>query len=214
MTIKTIVVDDHKLVRRGLCALLKDRPDIEVVGEADNGRDAIVMVEKLAPRLVIMDPSMPGLNGADATGQIKHEFPKVKVIALSMHSDRRFVSKMLSAGASAYLLKSCDEDELFRAIDLVMDGKTYLSPDVTGMVVEEMVNPSQTNTKVLAILSGREREILQLVAEGKSAKEIGTRLNVSARTIDSHRSHIMAKLELYTVADLTKYAVKVGLTPL
>lgn len=214
MAIKTVLVDDHRLFRRGLCLLLKKNEGIEVIGEAGDGREAIALAKRLLPALIIMDPSMPGLNGMDATAAIKHEFPDTKVIGLSMHSDRRFISSMLSAGASGYLLKTCDEEELCHAISLVMSGKTYLSPEVTGTIVEELINPSQKAEAQGNTLSGREREILQMLSEGKSAKEIGIDLGVSARTIDSHRQHIMSKLGLYTLPELTKYAVKAGITSL
>lgn len=215
MAVKAVLADDHRLFRRGLRALLQGHEEIEIVAEAENGRQAVDAVRELLPRLVIMDPCMPGLNGADATARIRAEFPDVKVIALSMHADKRFVSGMLEAGASAYLLKTCDEEELLRAISLVLEQKTYLSPEIAGSVVDQLINPSNSDDDPAGgKLSGREREILQLMAEGASAKEIGSRLNVSSRTIDSHRQHIMAKLGLFTVADLTKYAVRNGLTPL
>lgn len=214
MSVKLLLADDHKVVRRGLRALLKDQADLEVVGEADNGRLAVQGARELSPDVVIMDAAMPDLNGAGATRQITAACPGVKVIALSMHSDKRYVSAMLRAGASAYLLKTCDVEELLHAITAVTAGRTYLSADVAGTVVEGYVNQASTDSSRSAALSDREREVLQLLAEGKTAKQIALRLHVSSRTIDSHRQRIMEKLGLHTLAELTKYAVRTGLTSL
>ena len=214
MVTRLLLADDHKVVRRGLRALLKDQGNMEVVGEADDGRLAVQMTGELSPDAVIMDAAMPGLNGDTATRQIRKEYPTVRVIALSMHSDRRYVLRMLRAGASAYLLKTCDVDELLHAISIAAGGGTYLSPEVTETVVEECMNGAHAEPSDAAGLSDRETEVLQLLAEGMSAKEIGNLLHVSSRTIDSHRQRIMEKLDIHTLAELTKYAVRAGLTSL
>jgi len=164
------------------------------------------------PDLVVMDAAMPRLNGAGATRQIRSYCPNTSVIALSMHSDRRYVAGMLKAGASAYLLKTCDLEELLHAIDIAVQGGTYLSPDVTGTVVEAYVGGEGCTPGQPSDLSDRETEVLQLLAEGQNAKQIGSLLHVSSRTVDSHRQRIMEKLGIHTLAELTKYAIREGLT--
>jgi len=213
MSIRTLLVDDHQMMRDGLRAILDKEPDVEVVGVADNGRTAFEKVQELFPAVVVMDIGMPGLNGIEATRKIKLACPTVKVIALSTYSDKRYVVEMLDAGASGYVLKIAASDDLLQAIRAVSDGKHYLSPDITGIVLDRytrhlfpVVHSAQT------VLSPREREVLQLLAEGKSSKQVAARLHMSIKTADTHRRNIMAKLDLHTVAELTKYAVREGLT--
>jgi len=215
MALKILLVDDHKIVRDGLRNLLEKHPDIVVAGEAEDGREALQLARKLSPDVVIMDIAMPDLNGMEATRQILSELHNVKVIALSMHSDKRFVSEMLKAGASAYLLKDCAFEELITAIRTIMKGKTYLSPGIADVVIEDYIRKgSKEDSSVFSILSDREREVLQLMVEGKSTKEIAANLNVSAKTIETHRTNLMTKLDIHTIAELTKYAIREGLTSL
>lgn len=212
---KALLADDHKIVRDGLRTLLAHNADVQVVGEAENGRTTVQLAQKLTPDIIIMDVAMPDLNGIEATRQILAELPGVKVIAVSMHSDRRFVSEMLKAGASAYLSKDYAFDELEVAIRAVTAGKIYLSPDISGVVVENYVRQTpKTESSAFSLLSDREREVLQLLAEGKTAKEIAEHIHVSIKTVETHRMNIMTKLDIHRLAELTKYAIREGLTPL
>jgi DNA-binding NarL/FixJ family response regulator len=213
MSIRVLLVDDHALLREGLRSLLEKQPDVEVVGEADDGRRARERVAELSPDIVIMDVSMPKLSGIEATRQITNEFPAVKVIALSIHSKRRFVADMLSAGAAGYILKECLFDELIQAIQAVAAGGRYLSPKITDVVVDDYVKRLSGGVdSPLASLTSREREVLQLVAEGESTKQIAMELHVSTKTIEANRRQIMEKLDMHSVAELTKYAIREGLT--
>jgi DNA-binding NarL/FixJ family response regulator len=215
MSIRVLLADDHQMLRDALRSMLESDGHLEVVGEAGDGRAAVKMARTLAPDIVVMDITMPDLNGVEATHQIKAENPAVKVIALSRHSDRRYVLRMLEAGASGYVLKAAAYDELRRAIQVVSQGKSYLSPDITGIVVDAHVRPaSEPDASIDAALGPREREIVQLLAEGYTSPEIGQRLHISARTVETHRRNIMKKLGLHSVAELTKYAIREGLTPL
>lgn len=215
MSIKILLADDHKITRQGLRSMLEKQDDIEVVAEAEEGRGAIELVRQLEPDIVIMDISMPGLNGVDATRQIVNTFKNVKVIALSMHSDTSYVAEMLRSGASGYLLKDCAFKELASAIRVVVAGKKYLSPDISGVVVDDYrYRLSRADRAEAEILSDREREILQIVAEGQSTKEIAKKLHISIKTVETHRRQIMKKLNIFSVAELTKYAVRKGLTSL
>jgi len=216
MTIRILIADDHQIVRQGLRTLLEKEPDMAVVAEADDGRATVRLVREKSPEVVIMDVAMPDLNGIEATRQIVAEFPKIKVIALSMYADQRFVLNMLKAGASGYLLKDCAFEELIRAIRLVMAHKTYLSPGVTDIVVKDYTaggnNSSQPS--VFSVLSPREREVLQLMAEGRTTSQIAGLLHVSVKTVETHRQQIMHKLKIHSLAELTKYAIREGLTSL
>jgi DNA-binding NarL/FixJ family response regulator len=215
MSIRVLLADDHKIFRDGLRTLIEKEAGMEVVAEAENGRKAVKLAEKLSPNVIIMDVSMPDLNGIEATRKIIAGTSNVKVIALSMHSDRRFVLGMLEAGASAYLLKDCAFAELVSAIRQVAAGNTYLSPKIADVVVKGYLNKvSDTSLTTRTILTSREREILQLLAEGLSAKEIAAHLNLSIKTIETHRRNIMEKLEIHTIAELTKYAIREGLVAL
>lgn len=211
MEIKILIADDHKILRDGLVNVIEKNPNLKVVGEATNGREAIKLCATLEPDVVIMDVAMEGLNGVEATRQISQDFPKSKVIALSMHSNKRFILGMFKAGAYGYLLKDCDSSELIKAVKTVAENKKYISQHISGAIVEELISPADNDESKL---SQREKEILQLISEGRSSKEIAETLFLSSKTVDSHRKNIMDKLELFTIPDLTKYAIKTGLTSL
>lgn len=215
MSTRILLADDHKIIRDGLRALLEKQPDMEVVGEAQDGLTTIKLAKKLLPNIVIMDIGMPDMNGIDATRQIFSETQGIKVIALSMHSDRRFVLQMLKAGASGYLLKDSAFEELASAIKTVMAGQPYLSPKITDVVIKEyIVSLPKNEETVFTKITVREREVLQLITEGKSTKQIAAFLNVSVKTIETHRQQIMEKLDIHSIAELTKYAIREGLTSL
>jgi DNA-binding NarL/FixJ family response regulator len=212
MTIKIMLAEDHQIVRQGLRNLLAAEQDMQVVAEADNGRKVLPLVKEFAPHIVIM----PGLNGIEATRQIQAECPGVKVIALSMHSDSIFVLNMLKAGASGYLLKDCALEDLVRAIRTVVGHKTYLSPGISDVVIKDFVSgwDHADPSGAFSVLTAREREVLQLMAEGKSTNQIADCLCVSVKTVESHRKQIMSKSGIRSVAELTKYAIRQGLTSL
>ena len=215
MNYRIVIVDDHQIVRQGLRTLLEKEPDMQVVGEAEDGRQTLPIVRELIPHVIVMDVKMPDLDGIEATRQIHSELPQVKVIALSMYSDRRFVANMFKAGANGYLLKDCAFEELAQAIRLVMSNKTYLSPGVADVVVKDYVNQTPAPTpSVFSVLTTREREVLQLLSEGKRTTQIAKLLHISIKTVDTHRPKIMQKLNIRSVAELTKYAIREGLTPL
>lgn len=212
MATKILLADDHKIVRDGLRMLFENETGLEVVGEAGTGWETLKLAHKLSPDVVIMDITMPGLNGIDTTQRITNELPNVKVIALSMHSDRRFVSGMLEAGASGYLLKDCAIDELASAVRAVSLNQTYLSPRIADIVVKNYINKAGRNkSELFPSLTNREREILQLLAEGRSARQIAGFLHVSIKTVETHRRNIMFKLDLGSTAELIKYAINEGL---
>lgn len=215
MSVKIILADDHRIMREGLRALLEREAGIEVIAEADNGRTTVELSRELNPDVVVIDIGMPDLNGIDATRQIVSESPAVKVIALSMHSDRKFVREMLSAGASGYLLKDSAFEELGTALTTVLNNQTYLSPKIADTVVKDYLGKVEPKeSKVSPALTKREREVLQLIAEGKTTKDIASQLYVSIKTIETHRKQIMDKVGLNSVAELTKYAIREGLTSL
>jgi len=214
MSIGVLLVDDHAIMREGLRSLLERQPEIEVIADTGDGRKALELVRELLPDVVIMDVTMPGLNGIEATRRITGEFPQVRVIALSIHSKRRYVADMLSAGAAGYILKECLFEELVQAIQAVTAGGRYLSPRITNIVISDYVKHLSTADSPIAALRSREREVLQLLAEGKSTKQIALELHVSPKTIESSRRKIMEKLDIHSIAELTKYAVREGLTAL
>jgi DNA-binding NarL/FixJ family response regulator len=202
-------------MRDGLRSLLEKNPGMEVIAEAANGRTTVRLARKLSPDVVVIDVSMPDLNGIEATRQIIAESPNVKVIALSVHSDKRFVVGMLKAGAKGYLLKDCAFDELASAINTVAGNHAYLSPGISDTLIKDYVHNFPCCPDLDASpLTHREREVLQLLAEGKSTKEIAFLLNVSVKTAETHRYHAMSKLNIHSVAELTKYAIREGLTSL
>lgn len=213
--IKVILVDDHQVIREGLKMLLNAHGGIEVVGEADSGRKVIAMLQRVVPDVIVMDVSMPELNGIDATARIRKEYPDVRILALSMHMDRRFVEGMLKAGASGYLVKDCAATELVSAIEFVITGDIYLSPKIAGKVVKSYLEqPSARAMSGTDTLTSREREILQLIAEGNDSKQIAFELCLSPKTVETHRRNIMEKLNIHNVAKLTKFAIKEGITNL
>jgi DNA-binding NarL/FixJ family response regulator len=213
--ITILVADDHKILRQGLRTLLAKEPDLQVVAEAEDGRNAVRLVRELSPQVVIMDVGMPDLNGIEATRQILQESPETKIIALSMHSDRRFVTNMIKAGASGYLLKDSAFEELATAIRVVMAHKTYLSHEIAHVVVKDYVQRgSKDDPSAFSVLSPREREVLQLMAEGKTNRQIAETLYVSLKTVETHRQQIMNKLEIHNIVELTKYAIREGLASL
>lgn len=215
MRTKIILADDHKIIREGLRSLIEKQPDMEVIAEAQDGLTTVNLVQKLKPDVVIMDIGMPEMNGIDATTKITTEYKNVKVIALSMHSDRRFVMQMLKAGAAGYLLKDSAFEELVSAIHAVIAKQHYLSQKITDVVVQEYLqNLPRNESTVFTVLTAREREVLQLIAEGKSTKQTASVLNVSVKTIETHRQQIMEKLDMRSIAQLTKYAIREGLTSL
>ncbi len=215
--IRILLADDHKIIREGLMALIRQQKNMDVVGEAEDGREAVNLAQEHDPDVVIMDVAMPGLNGMEATRQILSDGPDTKIIALSMHSDRRFVAEMLKAGARGYLLKDSAFEEMVIAVKEVMAGKTYLSPTVAGMVVDDYVRrisfPAGTDTSIPR-LTPREREVLQMIAEGKSTKEVAAELTISVKTVETFRRQIMNKLDIHSIAELTKFALREGLTSL
>ena len=215
MTIRALLVDDHVILRNGLARILETELHVQVVGEADNGKGGVEAALRLQPDLIMMDIAMPDLNGIEATYQIRKVDKNVKIIALSMHADSKYVAEMLSAGVSGYLLKDSTVDELRRAVDTVMGNRIYLSPSISGGLVDDYLRRlTGGHATQLSVLSSKEREVLQLLAEGKSTKEIADMMHVSPKTVETHRMHLMEKLDLHTVAELTKFAIRAGLTPL
>ena len=215
MTTRILLVDDHAILREGLRTLLENQKTVAVVAEADNGVVAVELVKKHKPHVVIMDISMPGMNGFEATKQLGEECPGVKVIALSMFSDRFYVAKMFHAGASAFLRKDCVSEEIHRAIGAVLDGKFYIGRSVSGAAEGVVLEPPGISTYLVnSFLTPRERAVLQLVAEGRTTKYIAGQLGMSEKTVEKHRQHIMEKLDLHSVAELTKYAIREGITSL
>jgi DNA-binding NarL/FixJ family response regulator len=216
MSIRIILTDDHQIVRDGLRSLIGKEDDMEVVAEAADGRTAVRLAIELSPHVILMDIAMPGMNGIEATRQITAAAPQIKVIALSMHADKRYIMEMLKAGASGYLLKDSSAfEELACAIRTALDNKTYLSPSVSEIVISDYVQQlKKSDGSVFSVLSVREREALQLLAEGNSTAQIANRLHLSVKTIETYRQHIMEKLNIRSVAELTKYAIREGLTSL
>ncbi len=214
-TITVVLTDDHMIIRDGLRALLERQPDMEVVAEADNGRTALKHVKELSPDVVIMDIGMRELNGIDATRQIVKISPGVKVLALSMYSDKRFIKGMLKAGASGYMLKDSAFKELIDAIRVIVDNKTYISPSIASIVMNDYLgNSPEKDGSTRSLLTSRELEVLQLLAEGKSTKRIALSLDLSIKTIESHRNRVMQKIDVSNIADLTKYALREGIISL
>jgi two-component system response regulator NreC len=216
VTINVLLAEDHVIVRDGLRTLIDDAPGMQVVAEAADGDSVVRLSKKTKPDIIIMDVGLNGLDGIEATRQVLTETPKVKVIALSMHSDRRHVAAMLKAGASGYLLKDCAFDELTRAIRGVAAGGSFLGSGIADMMAAEYTHRGRDSLSGTAFsqLTNREREVLQLLAEGLSTREMASKLHVSVKTIETHRQQIMRKLKVHSVAELTKYAVREGLTSL
>ncbi|HPW45968.1 MAG TPA: response regulator transcription factor [bacterium] len=209
MKIKLLLVDDHKIVRDGMRSLLSEGKEISVIGEAENGRQAVALAKELKPDVILMDIAMPDMNGIEAASQIIRENERIKVLILSMHSEKMFVSKAFAAGVSGYLLKDCDIEEILSAIRAVQANQKYISPLIAGTIIEDYRDGLKEQK--VSILTEREREVLQLIAEGKTSKKIANLLGISTKTIDVHRQQIMDKLNIHTIAGLTRYAIKEGL---
>lgn len=216
MNTRILLVDDHQIMREGLMSLMADEPDLEVVGDASDGRQAVQMAKRLKPDLVVMDISMPGLSGIEATRQILEELDRVRVLALSMHADPRFVAGALEAGAHGYMIKDCTSRELLECIRTVAEGGTYLSPQVAEVVVKGFVRRlgEETGTPPASVLTPREREVLQLLVEGHTVKAIAERIHLGVKTVETHRRNIMEKLGLKNMVDLIKYAMREGVVSL
>ncbi len=210
--IRIVLADDHRVVRKGLCLLLESQPEFSVVAEASDGREAVAMVEKHSPDVVVLDVAMPNLNGIEAARQISAKAPKTAIVFLSMHSDEGYVLKALKSGAKAYLLKESAEYDLINAIKAVSSGKAFFSPSISEMMLENYVRQMQEREveDSYELLTTREREILQLLAEGKTTKEAAALLDLSLYTIETHRSHIFQKLNIHSSAELILYAVRKG----
>ena len=215
MSLRVVLVDDHRLLREGLRRILEASEGIHVVGEAGDGLSALKAVAEFRPDVVVMDVAMNGMNGIDATQRVRKDHPGVRIVALSTHADKRYVRNMIRAGASAYVLKESASDDLLRAVQAAAQGRHYLSPQITGFLLESWIAPQTLEApSVYELLGAREREVLKLLAEGKTSKEIGARLGLALKTVESHRRRISAKVGLHSVAELTKYAVREGLTTL
>jgi DNA-binding NarL/FixJ family response regulator len=210
MSTRVLLADDHEIFVEGLRSLLNKEPQLEVVGAATDGGQAVRQVRDWQPDVVIMDLSMPDMSGIEATQLIKTERPEVKVLCLSMHADRGFVMGALDAGASGYVLKDSAKRELLDAIRAVMADQVYLSPCIAGMVVDAA--KSSGATPALNLITERERQVLKLLAQGSSSKEIADRLHLSVKTVGTHRNHVMEKLDIHSIAELTKFAIREGLT--
>ncbi len=210
--IRVLISDDHKIIRLGLRALLEQEPDLEVVAEASNGQETIQQAQEFKPDVVIMDVAMPGMNGVEATRRLRSLLPTTKILALSMHSDRRYVLNMFEAGASGYMLKDGAFEELAQAVRHIASGKIYLPPDISGIFIKGYQRGVVSSNAASSLLTGREREVIKLIADGKSTTQIAEYLSISAKTVESHRSNLMSKLGLNNIAELTKFALREGLT--
>jgi len=206
-----LLADDHRLVREGLRKLIEEREDLRVVAEATTGQEAIELCDRLQPDVVLMDISMPGLSGIDATRRICKTNPGTRVLILSMHDNQGYVEEVLRSGASGYVLKDSAASDLLQAIDAVRRGDSFLSPTVTQQVVEAIARPGDRPLAAASHLTDREREVLTLIAEGLSSKEIAQKLGVSLKTIESHRANLMDKLDIHKVSGLVRFAIRAGL---
>ena len=211
MRVRVLLADDHTLVRAGLRKLLESIPDMDVVGEAGDGLALLAMLEEFKPHIVLMDVAMPGLNGLETTARLVKDWPDIKVLILSMHQNEEYVRRALRLGASAYLLKDAAPMELEQALKAVLRGETYLSPAVSRGVLSDYVLRLRTEKPAAELLTPRQREVLQLIAEGHSTKVIARRLDLSVKTVDTHRSQLMRQLDIHEVAGLVRYAMREGL---
>jgi DNA-binding NarL/FixJ family response regulator len=206
--ITIVVADDHKLFRAGLRSMLQSWPEIQIVGEAKDGHQAIRLVQELKPKVLLLDISMPGLNGIETLRKLKEIGTITRIIVLSMHSDRHYVTESIKAGARGYLLKDSTLEELVTGIGAVVRGEVHLSSRIAGVLVSDYVSLSSAVDGPAEILTSREREVLQQIAEGRSTKDVASLLNVSVKTIETHRKRIMDKLDVHSVAELTRYAIR------
>jgi len=210
--IKVLIADDHTILRQGIKALLDNQAEIEVIGEAKDGREALTLIERLLPDVILMDIAMPGLNGLEATRRIKKKFPKIKVLVLTMYTNEEYVFQILNAGANGYLVKETAFQDLISAIRAVYRDEAFMSPSISKKVINRyMQRVRETNNTTGDILTTREREILQLIAEGSSSKKIAEALFISPKTVETHRTHIMDKLNIHNRTDLVKYAIRTGI---
>ena len=214
MQVKILIVDDHEIMREGLCSLINNEPDMEVIGQAQDGREAVRLTNQLRPDVIVMDVNMPGMDGIDAARRIVNDIPDIKIIALTMYPKKSFVMEMLNAGASGYILKDDAFAELVKAIKTVMAGQTYLCPKSASVLVDNYVRKHPLNASASVLLTNRQREVLKLLAEGKPTKEIALILKLSPKTVDACRRRVMEKLNVKNIAELVKYAIREGLTPL
>jgi DNA-binding NarL/FixJ family response regulator len=214
MNLRVLLVDDHKLVREGLRYILENSSGIEVVGEAEDGAGALAAVRELRPDIVVMDVGMHGMNGIEATQRLRQSHPRLQVVALSAHADKRYVRNMLQAGAAAYVLKDSVSEDLLRAVRAAAQGEHYLSPRITGCVLEGLSTPAPGAAIAGEVLGPREREVLRMLADGKTSKEIAAALSLSIKTVETHRRNVAQKVGLHSIAELTKYAIREGLTNL
>lgn len=212
MSIKIVLADDHTILRQSLTKSFKEEKDIEIVGQARDGRSALDLVKELQPDMVVMDIEMPDLNGLEATRKIVKDFPQVKVLGLSMHSNDKYIREMFRAGASGYLLKNCPFEELVEAVRSVVRGKAFIGTSVGSVIIKEYVNTPEKDQSAFSVLSEREREVVQLLAEGQTTKQIARRMHISPKTVEGHRLRTMEKLGIDSIAKLTKYAIQEGMT--
>ena len=212
MIIKVVLADDHKMIRSALCSLLENESDIAVVGEAGDGEALLELVARTEPVIAVVDVGMPGMNGIEATKRLLAERPDMKVIALTAYSDKRVALEMLDAGAKGYLIKATAGDELPRAIRSVAQGQTYLCPEIAGTLAETARGKTSLRGNIAAKLGQRELEVLALLTEGKGSAAIAVQMQIAGSTVEVHRRNIMRKLDLHNVAELTKYAIREGLT--
>lgn len=214
--IKVLLAEDHTIVRKGIRSLLDDQPNIEVIGEAEDGREAIEKVEQLFPDIILMDNTMPNLNGLEATRQIKKRFPEIKILILTMHTNEEYILQFLRAGASGYLVKQTAPNELVSAIEAVYRGDSFLSPSISRTIIDEFIRQAESTGKwdSYDTLTDREREVLQLLAEGFSSKEIADDLHISVKTVGVHKINLMHKLNLHSQSEITKYAIRKGIISL
>lgn len=214
MSLKIVIADDHTIMRQGLRRFIDDEPDMEVVAEASDGQIAVQLCRKMEPDIVIMDIQMPGLNGIDAAVKIRELCPDTKVIALSMHSEKHFIVQMFEAGAFGFLLKKCASDEILKAIRQVVKGKHYLCSEIHSLVIDGIVSSRSTPKKSIMLLAPHERQTLQLVAEGLTTREIASVMNISQKTVEGYRAQVSKKLNIHTIAGLTRFALRQGLSPM
>jgi|SRR5581483_7965018 len=209
--IRVLIADDHKLVRAGICSLIQNMEGIEVIAEAGDGHEALQLVETHRPDVVLLDITMPGLNGLEVAARITKEFPHISVIILSMHTNEEYVLQVLRIGAAGYVVKGADPAELEIAIKAVFRGETYLSPLVSKRVLMDYIQHIGGRSRSLELLTPRQREILQLIAEGHSTKKIAHMLNISVKTVETHRMQLMERLDIHDIAGLVRYAIRIGL---